>query len=167
MAEIKGKGFILRHIRMSDAKGYWETMQDEGTIKGLMSVPHSFEEAKKELKENIKEIKEKGSNYFTIIVDKHYAGNVILQYQNWDKKSGEGRMHISVHPKFRGKGLATKVWKKVLEYGFSKKKLKKIFAQCKASNKAMIKVIKNCGFKKVKTHRVEGVKKILWVKTKT
>ncbi|MDO8528500.1 MAG: GNAT family N-acetyltransferase [Nanoarchaeota archaeon] len=163
---IRGNGFILRPLRISDSGGYWETMQDKETIKGLMSVPYSFEKAKKEIKEDIKEMKEKGSEYFTIVVKGKYAGYVVLQYQNWDRKSSEGRMHICIHPDFRGKGLATKVWKEILKYGFSKKKLEKVFAQCKASNKAMIKVIKNCGFKKVKTHKVEGIKKILWVKKK-
>lgn len=160
---IKGKGFILRPLKLSDAPGYWETMQDKKTIKGLMSVPHSLEEAKKEIREDIKQVKEKGSKYFTIEVNGKYAGNVILQYQNWDKHSKEGRVHMWLHPDFRGKGLATKSLGKVIEYGF-KKGLKKIYGQCKASNKAVIRINKKLGFKKVKTHIVEGVKKILWVK---
>lgn len=163
MAVIKGRGFILRHIKMSDANGYWETMQDKETIKALMSVPHSFNEAKKEIKDDIKEIREKGSEYFTIVVNGKYAGNVILQYQNWDKTSEDGRVHMWLHPDFRGKGLATKAMKRIIAYGF-KKGFKRIYGQCKASNKAVIKINKKLGFRKVKIHMVEGVKKILWVK---
>ncbi|MDD5699766.1 MAG: GNAT family N-acetyltransferase [Candidatus Nanoarchaeia archaeon] len=165
MTIIRGDGFILRPLKISDAKGYWETMQDKETIKGLMSVPHSLSEAKKEIKEDIKEMKEKGSEYFTIEVNRKYAGNVILQYQNWDKTSEDGRIHMWLHPDFRGRGLATKAIKKLIGYGF-KKGFKRIYAQCKASNKAVISINKKLGFKKVKTHMVEGVKKILWVKVK-
>jgi RimJ/RimL family protein N-acetyltransferase len=165
MKIINGRGFILRHIKMSDAKSYWETMQDKEIIKELMSVPHSFGEAKKEIKDDINEMREKGSKYFTIVVNRKYAGNVVLQYQNWDKASKDGRIHIWLHPNFRGKGLATKVIHKIIGYGF-KKGFKKIYAQCKASNKAVIKTIKKLGFKKVKTHMIEGIKKILWVKEK-
>jgi len=63
-------------------------------------------------------------------------------------------------------GLATKSLGEVIKYGL-KKKFKKIFAQCKAINKSVIKVNKKLGFKIVKTHvNGDGVKKILWVKEK-
>src|SRR5208283_2693815 len=158
MKTIRGDGFILRPIKLYDTQGYWETMQDKETVKGLMSVPHSFEEAKQEIKDDLKEVEEKSSEYFTIEVNGKYAGNVVLQYQNWDKTSEDGRIHIWLHPDFRGKGLAIKSLKKIIDYGF-KKGFKRIYAQCKATNKAVIKINKKLGFKKVKIHIVEGVKK--------
>ena len=51
----------------------------------------------------------------------------------------------------------------VIEYAL-KEKFKRIFAQCKSTNKNVIKINKKLGFKKVKEHVNEyGVKKILWV----
>lgn len=166
MTIIKTKDFVLRPIRMFDAKAYWEIMQDKETKKGFMSVPKNFQEAKKEVKELVSKNKRKVSEVFAIVVNKEYAGSVVLEYQNWNRKSDEGRMHIWLHPKFRGRGIATKAIKTVLTYGFKKKEFEKIYAQCKASNKAVMKVMEKCGFKKVKIHKVERIKKNLWVKLK-
>ena len=160
--KLKGDGFILRPIKLSDAKWYWETMQDKESIKSFVSVPHSFEEAKKEVEKQIDKSKTKVIEVFTIEVDGKYAGNVELDYQNYDLKSKEGRVHLWLHPTYRGKGLATKALKLVVEYGFKKKGFNVIYAQCKASNKAVCRVNEKVGFKFVEERIVEGVKKLWW-----
>jgi|TARA_Y100000310_G_C20330891_1_gene645206 RimJ/RimL family protein N-acetyltransferase len=166
MTIIKTKDFILRPLKLSDAKPYFEVMQDEETKKNMVSVPNNLAEAKQEIKDYLKQVKEKDSEYFTIEVAGKYAGNVVLQHQNWDPNSDEGRVHLWIHPDYRGKGLATKSLNEVIKYGL-KKKFQRIFAQCKAINKGVIAINKKLGFKKVKTHVNEyGVKKILWVKEK-
>ena len=162
MKKIKGEGFILRSIILDDSKSYWEVMQDKETINGFMSVPNSFEEAKEEVKEHIKKSKKGITEVFTILVSEKYAGNVKLDYQNWDKKSDEGRIHLWLHPDYRGKGLATKALKKLIDYGFSKKNFKVIYAQCKKSNKAVCNVNEKVGFKRVEDRLVKGVKKVWW-----
>ena len=163
---IKTKDFILRPLKLSDSEAYFETMQDKETKKNMETVPETLEETKQEIRDILKQVKEKDSKYFTIEIKGKYAGNVILQHQNWDPKSDEGRVHLWIHPDYRKKGLATNALKEVIEYGF-KKKFKKIFAQCKAINKGVIKINKKLEFKKVKTFvNEQGVKKILWVKEK-
>lgn len=164
--KIKSKNFILRPLKLSDAKPYFEVMQDKETQRNLASFPKSLAEVKEEIKDCLKQVKEKDSEYFTIEVDGKYAGNVVLQHQNYDPKSDEGRVHLWIHPDYRGKGLATKALRELVKYGL-KKKFKRIFAQCKAINKGMIKINKKLGFKKVKIHiNKQGVKKILFVKEK-
>ena len=166
MTTIKTKNFVLRPLKISDAKLYFEVMQDEETKKNMESVPDNLAEAKQEIKNYLKQVKEKGSEYFSIEVNGKYAGNVALQPQNWDFKTDEGRVHLWIHPDYRRKGLATKALNEVLKYGF-KKKFKRIFAQCKAINKGVIAINKKLGFKRVKTFvNEQGVKKILWVKEK-
>ncbi len=141
-------------------------MQDEETKKNMQSVPNTLTEAKQEIKDYLKQVKEKDSEYFSIEVDGKYAGNVVLQHQNLDKSSNDGRVHLWIHPDYRGRGLAIKALNEVINYGF-KKKFKRIFAQCKAINRGVIKINKRLGFKKVKTFVNDyGVKKILWVKEK-
>lgn len=164
---IKTRDFILRHFKLSDAKEYYESEIDALTKKMHTSFPKNFEEAKKEVSNKIKDYKKKPmvSEAFVIDIAGKYAGDVTLQYQNFDPKSNEGRVHITIHPDFRGKGLATNTLKEIMRYGFKKKKMKRIFAQCKAINKGVIRVNEKCGFKKVKTYVVDGgIKKILWVK---
>jgi [ribosomal protein S5]-alanine N-acetyltransferase len=163
MVIIKTKDFILRPLKLSDAKPYFEVMQDKETQRNFTSFPKTLAEAKQEIKDFLKQVKEKGSEYFTIEINGKYAGNVVLQPQNWDVKTNEGRVHLWIHPNYRGKGLATKALGELVNYGL-KKKYKKIFAQCKAINKGVIKINKKLGFKKVKTYVNEyDVKKILWV----
>lgn len=160
--KIKGEGFILRRIKLRDSKGYWEIMQDKEAIKGFRNVPHSFEEAKKEVKDHIKKSKQGITEVLSIFVEGKYAGNVKLDYQNWDKTSDKGRVHLWLHPDYRGKGLATKALRRVIDYGFDKKKMKVIYAQCKKSNKAVCKVNEKVGFKRVEDRMVNGIKKVWW-----
>jgi RimJ/RimL family protein N-acetyltransferase len=166
MTIIKTKEFILRPLKISDAKSYFEVMQDKETQNNFNSYPKTLEEAKKEIKDYLKQVKEKGSEYFTIEINKQYAGNVVLQHQNYDPKSEDGRVHLWIHPNFRRKGLATKSLNELINYGFDKK-FKKIFIQCKAINKGVIKISNKLGFKKVKTHvNEQGITKVLFVKEK-
>lgn len=162
---IKTKDFILRHKKISDLEGYYETETDELTKKMHMSFPKNLSEAKKDLQKSIKNYSEKPrlSESFTIEVNGKYAGSVTIQFQNFDVKGKEGRVHISIHPEFRSKGLATKVLKKITDYGFKKYKFKRIFAQCKLINKAIARVNEKVGFKLEKIHTVDGTKKMWWV----
>jgi len=160
--KIKGEGFILRPITLKDSQGYWEVMQDSETIKRFGSVPNSFEEAEEEIKEYLDKIKKEITEVFTIEVEGEYAGNVKLDKQGWKKESDEGRIHLWLHPDFRGKGLATKALKLLVDYGLKKKKFKTIYAQCKKSNKAVCRVNEKIGFKKVEDRIVDGVEKVWW-----
>jgi len=94
MTIIKTKDFILRPLKLADAKPYFETMQNEETKRNMESVPDSLAETKQELKKYLKQVKEKDSEYFTIEINGEYAGNVVLQHQNWDPTSNEGRIHL-------------------------------------------------------------------------
>lgn len=163
MTIIKTKEFTLRPLSMKDLDGFFETMQDEDTKNALMSFPKTIEEAKEEMQEMLQKVEDGISEIFTVVVDGKYAGSVTLEYQGF-KPCDEGRLHITIHPDFRGRGLATNVIKRILDYGFKKRKFKRIFAQCKASNKGVVRVNEKVGFTPVKEHVRQGVKKILWKK---
>ena len=165
MTIIRTKQFILRPLQLSDTKGYFEVMQDQETKMNLNSVPADIKEARLEIKKYILQAKEKGSENFTIEIRKKYAGNVLLQPQNWDAKTTDGRVHLWIHPYFRGKGIATKALEATISHGFEKR-YDRIFAQHKAINKGLLKIMEKLGFRKVKVHMIDGAKKILWVKEK-
>ena len=162
MVIIKKSDFILRPLHISDLKAYYETMQDEETKKGFRSTPSSLEEARIEVKEYIKKSKTRATEVFTIEIDGKYAGNVRIDYQDYDLKSDKGRVHLWIHPKFRGKGLATKALKALIEYAFHERNFNTLYGQSKVSNKAVTKVFKKIGFKLEKIHTVDGVKKHWW-----
>lgn len=134
---------------MSDLKGYFESMQDKKTKRFFMSVPRNLQEAKKELKELVKESNKKNPVMitFAIEVNKEYAGFVKIDYENYDPKEHRGRIHYATHPKFRGKGITSRAVKIVTDYGFKKFKLKRIIGTCRAKNKASARVLEKCGYK--------------------
>jgi RimJ/RimL family protein N-acetyltransferase len=162
MTIIKTKEFTLRPINLSDLEGYWETMQDKETAKGFTSVPRSKEEAREEIKDYLRKMSEGLTEVFTIEVDGNYAGNVRLDRQDWNPKSNEGRVHLWIHPTFRGKGIATNAMKKLIDYAFKIKKDVVLYAQCKATNAAVIRINQQLGFKRKETRLVDGVEKIWW-----
>ena len=144
---IKTKEFILRPIRMSDAKAYFETMQDKQTQKGFMTFPKNIREAKKEIKGRIRDTNSKKSETFAIEVNGEYAGFVEIDHENWNPKDHRGRVHYCTHPKFRGKGITTKAVKLITEYGFKKLKLKRIVGTCRSYNKASARVLEKARYK--------------------
>jgi [ribosomal protein S5]-alanine N-acetyltransferase len=160
---IKTKDFILRPVRMSDAKEYWEAMQDKDTIKGFNSVPKNFKEAKNEVKDKIKRTASKNSfEYnFAIDVNGRFAGCVWLHEMNrkpLNSKGAVGTVGYFLHPQFRGNGLATKSVKLIINYAFKKYKIKRVSGRCRSFNKASAKVMEKAGFKFEGCHKKEVFK---------
>jgi len=164
MTIIKTNEFILRPIILSDADSFFESMKDVETIKNFTSTPKTLSEAKLDIAKMIEKSKLKVSEPFAIQVEGKYAGYVIIEYQNWNPKNDTGRVHICIHPDFRGKGLATKVLVEITNYGFTAYKFKKIIAQCKATNEGVAKANAKAGFKLDKIVKVDGIDKMAWIK---
>lgn len=60
----------------------------------------------------------------------------------------QGEVSYIVHPDFSGKGLATEMASMLIEYGFNKHKLHRIYATCDVRNVASSRVLKKNGMKK-------------------
>ena len=146
---LKGNGFILRHISMSDAKRYFEIQQDKDTRRGFMTVPESMKEARKELKMKTADFKKKKpfGESFAIEVKGEFAGFVDLCHLNKKHHEHEGSVSYCIRKEFRGKGITTAAVKLIVKYGFNKYKLKRMEARCRTFNKASAKVLKKAGFK--------------------
>ena len=56
---IKTKDFVLRHIRMSDAQGYFECYQGKNIKQAMLKLPKNVAEIKRELKGKIADNKKK------------------------------------------------------------------------------------------------------------
>ncbi len=153
MVIIKTKEFILRPLKISDAQKYYEITQDKLSQLGFSHPPKNIAEAKKDIQDYINQGKKKIGEPFAIEIGGEYAGSVILQFQNFNPQDHRGRIHIWLHPKFRGRGIMTKAVNLVVKYAFKKYKWVKIIAQTRSYNKASQGVLKRTGFK------LEGVLK--------
>lgn len=128
---LREEGFVLRPIRISDAKGYLECHKDNEAKKSFSSFPKNVKGAEKEIIEARKtEVK------FVIIVDKEFAGFIYLRLTK-----------IQTYKKFRKKGISTKSLKLVVNYGFNELELKMVVAWCRPFNKGSIRILEKAGFK--------------------
>ena len=55
MTIIKTKDFTLRHVKISDAKVFFEAEQDEEARRNFMTTPKSVEEVENDIKEEIEQ----------------------------------------------------------------------------------------------------------------
>jgi RimJ/RimL family protein N-acetyltransferase len=148
MTIIKGKGFILRPLKVSDAKEFLESNLDKESKKGFMTTPKNLSEAKKELKECVLSAKQRNSEGLAIIVDGKYAGNISIHGLSKDENSKHiAKIGYCIHPNFRGRGLATKVLKVTTDYAFKKYNLKRLVGVCRTFNKASARVLEKAGYK--------------------
>lgn len=141
--------FILRHITLADAKGYLECYQGKNIKQALLKIPKNLEEAKKELRGKVMDLKKRKpfGETFAIEVNGKFAGYVELHNLNVKHHEHKGEIGYAIHPNFRGKGLATKAVKLLTAYAFKKYKLKRISAMGRAKNKASARVLEKAGYK--------------------
>lgn len=147
MPVIRSKGFVLRHIRMSDLKGYFECQRDKAAKRGFMHVSKNISEARKDIEETLSDMSRGRGEMFAIIADGEFAGYVELhdmKHKNYEHKAVIG---FCLNKKFRGKGIATTAVKLVTAYAFRRYKLKRIEGWCRTFNKASAGVFKRAGYK--------------------
>ena len=90
---------------------------------------------------------------FTILVDSKFVGTISLE--KIDKIKKEASIGYWVAKSFRGKGIATKAVKQVVNLGFNKLKLKRIYAKVGKYNVQSIGVLEKAGFEKEKISKNE------------
>ncbi|MGE0792561.1 MAG: GNAT family N-acetyltransferase [Candidatus Woesearchaeota archaeon] len=159
----KNKTLLLRNLKISDLKLYFEIMQDKETKKGFMTTPNTIQEAKKELQELISETKKKNPKNISlaIIYENNFAGYVGCYVRNkkpFTEKGVEAAIVYSIHPNFRGKNIATNAVKLLVNYIFKTYKIKRISGRCRTFNKASARVLEKAGFKLEGIHRKEAYK---------
>lgn len=145
----KSKEFLLRHITLDDAQKYFECFQGKNIKQALLKIPKNLNEAKKDLKEKNLDLNRKKpfGETFAIEVNSEFAGYVELHHLNIKYQEHKGEIGYAVHPKFRGKGLASKSVVILTEYAFKKYKLKRISAMGRTKNKASARVLEKSGYK--------------------
>lgn len=148
MTIIKTKDFILRPIKVDDAKMYLESHLNKEAKKGFMSTPKNLVEAKKEIKERLEDEKKGTQETLAIEVDGEYAGFVNIHgLTKNDRYKHAAIIGYCTHPKYRGKGITTKAVKLVTDYAFKKYHLKRISGMCRTFNKASARVLEKAGYK--------------------
>lgn len=140
---LKNKRLILESPKLSDAKQFVKWLKDPAVHQFTTRRPVTL---KAELKGLRSLKKSKDVKSFRIITrERTLIGNAGFFINKFDKIA---EFHILIaNKKFWDKGCGTEITKLMLNYGFQKLKLHKIFLNVYAYNRRAIKVYLRCGFK--------------------
>lgn len=154
---IKSGNIVLRHIKLSDAKVFFEIECDKDTQKNMMSYSKNIEEVRNSLRKNIAQYKLKKpfKEGFVIEANGEVVGRITIHDLNKPFFEHSGVISYSLHPKFRGKGITTKAVKLITNHSFKKYKLKRISARCRVFNKGSARVLEKAGYTFEGIHRKE------------
>jgi ribosomal-protein-alanine N-acetyltransferase len=174
MTIIKTKDFVLRPIRMSDAKAIYDAQIDKVARKGFMSTPKNINEVKKSIRKDLLEYKKKkpSSDVRVIEVDGECAGWVAIHDLNKEHHEHKGIVGYCLHKKFRGRGITARALKLFTKYAFKKYKLKRISGWCRTFNKASARTMEKAGYKlegimrKNKKKNGKYLDDMIWAKVK-
>lgn len=150
MKEIKvNKDVVLRHIKLSDAKLFFDAEQDVLAKKNFMRTPSKLQEVIDDCKDDIKEYRRKkpSAEKFSIIYKGDLAGWIRINSLNILHHEHKGKVDLCLHKDFRGKGIMTSVLKKIVSYAFKTYKLRRLEAWTRLHNNATQKLNESAGFK--------------------
>jgi len=148
MIKLNGKRIILRWAENKDVKDLCENAHDNEIAKNTR-VPYPYQE--KHAKDFIKKSKQfesKKENLLLVIElkqEKKVIGTVSLMRINWKHNNSE--LGYWLGKNYRGQKLMNEVIPLILEYGFKKLKLERIFAQTFDFNEASQKLLEKHKFK--------------------
>ena len=148
---MKNQKISLRHIKLSDAKDYFESYKNKEAEKGFITCLKSLLEAKKDIKWRMKEYKKdknkRSHEMFVIEVNGAFAGWIDIHSLNVKHEKHKAVMGYGISKKFMGGGIATEAVKMITKYTFKEYKLKRLSGWCRTYNKASAKVLEKAGYK--------------------
>jgi len=156
MTIIKTKDFILRPVRLSDAKMYFECQNDPIARKNFMSNPKNISEAKKELLEQLKGMKKSPIPHFegfAIEIGGKTAGFIWIDGMDEEHSQYKAGIGYFIHKNFRGRGLGSKAIRILTDYAFRKYKLKRMATVTRDFNIGSRRALEKAGYK------LEGIMK--------
>ncbi|MEK7077225.1 MAG: GNAT family protein [Patescibacteria group bacterium] len=140
---LKGEKIVLRPMRLNDAPRFVKWLADQQVNKFTTRRPISLKEEKKWIRSLSGK---KDEIHFAIDTgDGIHIGSIGLEIQKRDRKAD---FDILIGDKdYWDKGYGTDAATAILDYGFKKLKLHRIFLRVFKFNKRAIKVYKRLGFK--------------------
>jgi len=139
----------LRKFKLKDVNSLAENTNEKLIAKNLIGIilPYTKKDSLSWIKEVKKEYLKSKPNklYFGIIVNGIAVGEVGLYDIDHENKHAE--LVYWIGKNYRGKGIVKKAVKQMLDYGFKKLKLVRIFATIFVYNKQSIDLLKSLKFK--------------------
>lgn len=145
---IEGKKINLRQLKRSDAQAVFKQANDR-LISRFTTVPYPYtlEMATCFIRDTGKKIK-LGSSYDLAIVTREgdeFIGMVALRIAK--KEAGVAELGYWLGSKHWGRGIMSEAAGLIIDFGFKKLKLKKVFAKVMKPNIGSAKILEKHGFK--------------------
>lgn len=148
---------LLRSPHLEDAKSFSMYNGEEKFYRYLPIDPPTPESTKEYINHLIAQGNEIPllNNYF-VITDrntKEVLGDIYISIQN--PEAGIAVIGFGLNPVHWGKGYMSEALREIIDMGFEKLKLKRIYAICDPDNAGSAKVMEKCGMKYEGRHRCE------------
>ncbi len=145
---IKGKNFILRPLKRSDAKSLSINAHSKKVYKNTLRIPYPYtlEEAKKWIEKNIREEKKKEKKMVNFVIDIDGEAAGMVGFSGIEKKH-KAESGYWLGEKHQGKGVMSEAIKLADEFAFKKLGLEKITAHVFNFNKASCRVLEKNNYK--------------------
>ncbi len=142
---------ILRDLEMKDAKDLLNNINNLNVSKNLViiSYPYTLKKEKRFIKECIEKRKKKKRKAYTLGIELKSSGELIgvISLRDIDRFQGTAEVGYWLGEKYWRKGFMGETLKVILEFGFSKLKLRRVEAFVFDKNIASEKLLKKFGFK--------------------
>jgi RimJ/RimL family protein N-acetyltransferase len=147
--KLNGEKINLRKLRKSDARSIQQHAKDYEIYRYTSVIPHPYrlKHALEFIPKTHKEMKDK-TGYSLGMEDKK-TGKIVgmMSLINVDPKNRNAELGYWLGRKYWGQGITTEAARMMLDFGFSKLKLAKIYARTVHPNKASARVLQKSGFK--------------------
>jgi [ribosomal protein S5]-alanine N-acetyltransferase len=159
ISTIKAKKFTLRPFRKGDEFSIVKHINDRVVSRNTLSIPYPYtlQDAKKWLAKTLKNYKKKdlAALSFAIDIDGKAVGSIGFSSISGHKAS----FGYWLGRKYWNNGIMTEAIKLATDFGFSKLKLKRIYARVYPFNKPSMRVLEKNKFKREGTLEKEVKKK--------
>lgn len=161
--KLEGKRIILRQPKKSDTKYLIKNMDKEVARHTVyIRLPYALKDAKKHIRNcwNKNRKKEALELHIELKENKEMIGGAGITYISKNHKAGEIGYWLA--KKYWKKGYAKEACLLLLDYGFNKLKLEKMYAKTAKPNKASWGLMKSLGMKHEATtrkHRIDRISK--------
>jgi RimJ/RimL family protein N-acetyltransferase len=146
--KIEGERVILRKLKRSDAKSIYENLQDKEISKyTTIRYPYKLQDAKWFINFTQNNWRKKKAYEYGVTLRGEDKVIGIISLMKVDYKNKNSEIGYWLGKKYWGKGLMTECLKLLLEVGFKKLKMKRLYAGVSHPNKGSSKVLTQCGMK--------------------
>ncbi|WP_226038083.1 GNAT family N-acetyltransferase [Aquibacillus saliphilus] len=147
--QFETNSLLIRNINLNDKKEIYSIYSDPGVLKFDNSSGFSnIKEAEDFIRQILNPHLDDNSIRWAIINKE--TGNPIgtCGFRNWDRESRHAEIGGNFMSKYWGKGFATELIPKIVQYGFDHLRLNKIHAYTLRKNKAVLKLLERYQFKR-------------------